>query len=138
MHDKRLSNWTDSASQGVRDGTDEDLTFGLGGEEGGVKILVTKSGPLMVTDCTKCGRQWKGIFTWPEVCCYFLGRFEEPLVKDRARPSKQGVLARVACNGGSSSHDFLAIVEWDTVRQWIDSGIRSNLVSREILRAPRQ
>jgi len=135
--DKRLSNWSDSAKNHVRDGTGEDLTHGLGTEDE-VGTQVTKSGPIMLCDCTKCGRQVKSIFTWPEVCCYYLGRFEEPLVKDRARPSKQGVIARVSCNGSGSVHDFVVCVEWETVRQWIDAGIRSRLVNPEILRAPRQ
>lgn len=138
MHDKH-SHWSDAASNQARDATDEDIAANLDGlVDSHVHVKVTKSGPLVLTDCTKCGRQVKGLFTWPEAILYYLGRFDDPIIKDRARPSKQGVLTRVGCNGGGGgSHDFMVIVEWDTVRQWIDAGIRSGCVKPEILRAPR-
>jgi hypothetical protein len=131
----RLSKWTDSAKDAVRDGTEEDLSANIGQIDSDVRVQVTKSGPILLTDCTKCGYQWKGLFTWPEVCLYYLGRFNEPLLMGRSQPSKQGVLTKAACNGRSSAHEFLLVVEWDSIRQWIDAGIRNGLVKPDILQA---
>lgn len=109
----------------------DDSMQGLGGDDESVDDLIVKRGVVLLTNCQHCGRQWKGIITWPEVCSYYIG---QP-VKGTAA-ARQGIVNVMPCNGCQKR--FRTITDWDEVRRYVDVGIRMGYISPEIKAARRR
>lgn len=122
MNDK-LKAWSEGHS------SPEDSVHGLGGvDELAVHDQAVKRGIVLLTNCTYCGRQWKGIITWPEVCSYYLGERVEGTV-----PTRQGIINLMPCSG--CQKNFRTVTDWDEVRRYVDIGIRNGLINPDIKRA---
>lgn len=109
----------------------EDSMQGLdGADDDTVKDLVAKRGIVLLTNCTYCGRQWKGVILWPEVCAYFLGEQVPGTLATR-----QGIVNAMACNG--CGKNFRTVTDWDEVRRYVDVGIRFGFIDPKIKQARR-
>jgi hypothetical protein len=131
----KLKNWTEG-HQGT-----EDAMHGLGDAEGGkVQDQVVRRGVVILTDCTYCGRQWKGIIPWPEIADYYLAprdpQREQRLHQNGIQLTRQGVLQRLPCNGCHKS--FRQIVDWGEVSRYIDIAVRSGSLPPQIIQAARR
>jgi hypothetical protein len=123
---EKLSAWSEG-HQSV-----DDIMHGLrGSDEDVVMDHVVKRGVVMVTDCTYCGRQWKGVMTWQEICLHYLHKPVEGTAKTR-----QGVVSLLPCNGCQKT--FRTITDWDEIRRYVDVGIRYGLVNPRIRQAAPQ
>lgn len=121
----KLDAWSESRNRS------EDSMHGLGGiDDEGVQDLVAKRGVVLLTNCTYCGRQWKGLIPWPEVCAYYLGQNVPGTLATR-----QGIVNLMPCNGCSKK--FRTVTDWDEVRRYIDVGIRMGFVDPRIKQARR-
>lgn len=126
MQDK-LKNWSEGHNRS------EDSMHGLGSDLSGDKVdeLAARRGMVLLTDCTFCGRQWKGVVPWPEVADYYL---MEKVVDASGRPliayTKQGIMTMLPCNGCHKS--FQIIIDYDEVRQWVETGIRTGCLDPRI------
>ena len=113
---------------------------GLGEAEGDVQDQVVKRGVVLLTDCTYCGRQWKGIVPWPEVADYFLAprdpKRQQILRQNGIELTRQGVLQRLPCNG--CQKHFRTIIDWSEVSRYIDIAVRSGSLPPHILMAARR
>jgi hypothetical protein len=123
----KLKNWSEGHNRTM------DAMHGLGSDllDEAVDETVARRGVLWLTNCTFCGRQWKGIVVWPEVASYYLlesvtSPGGEPLVQY----TKQGVLTLNPCNGCGKT--FRVIVDYDEIRRWVDSGVRNGYLSPRI------
>lgn len=118
----------------------EDAMHGLGEAEGDVQDQVVKRGVVLLTDCTYCGRQWKGIVPWPEVADYFLAprdpKRQQILRQNGIELTRQGVLQRLPCNG--CQKHFRTIIDWSEVSRYIDIAVRSGSLPPHILMAARR
>lgn len=124
MTQNKMRAWTEGHS------STEDAMHGLN-QDGEVQDQVVQRGVVLLTDCTHCGRQWKGIIPWPEVAAYFLGQRV-----DGTQATKQGIVNAMPCNGCGKT--FKTITDWDEVRRYVDVGVRMGYLNREILRAGRR
>lgn len=131
MNDK-LNAWSEGH------GYSEDMVHGLGGDvDPTVGIHVVKRGVIPLTECTNCGRQWKGIFPWAEVAQLYVVPPEKlQSVIPNVKPVRNGVLCALKCNG--CYKDFTMIVDWDEIRKWVDVGIRSGALDPRIKQARRR
>lgn len=111
---------------------------GLGDDvDPSVGVTVVKRGVIPLTDCTNCGRQWKGIFQWAEVAQFFVLPYEKwEKALPHARPVRNGALCKVPCNG--CGKNFMMLVDWDEIRKWVDMGIRSRCLDPRIMQAQRR
>jgi hypothetical protein len=131
-HDK-MSNWSEGH------GHSEDLVHALGGDdfEPPVGVHVVKRGVIPLTDCTGCGRQWKGVFSWAEIAQFYVLPPEQfKGVVPYATPTRSGVLCKLPCNG--CGRGFTMLIGWDEVGKWIDMGVRSGCLDARIMQARRQ
>lgn len=132
---EKLKSWTEGHH------STEDAMHGLGEAEGGhVQDQVVKRGVVLLTDCTYCGRQWKGILPWPEVADYYLAprdpQRQAALRQNGIALSRQGVLLKLPCNGCHKS--FRTIIDWSEVSRYIDIAVRSGSLPPKIIRLARQ
>lgn len=110
----------------------EDSMHGLGGiDDLKVQDRVVKRGVVLLTDCTFCGRQWKGVIPWTELCAYYMG---DPVPGTVA--TRQGIVNAMPCNGCHKT--FRTVTDWDEVRRYIDVGIRMGFINPKIKQAARQ
>jgi hypothetical protein len=119
----KLSAW----SEGHQSSEDSMHSLGDTGDER-VHDRVVKRGVVLLTDCSHCGRQWKGIIPWPEVAAYYLGQAVPGSVATR-----QGIVNAMPCNG--CNKEFRTVTDWDEVRRYIDVGVRMGLLSPKIKQA---
>lgn len=109
----------------------EDSMQGLGGvDDETVNDLVTQRGIVLLTNCTTCGRQWKGRIPWTEVCAYYLGQPVEGTAATRS-----GIVNLLPCNG--CGKNFRTVTDWDEVRRYVDVGIRFGYIDPKIKQARR-
>lgn len=121
----KLKAWSDQRDSKA---TAEDLTHALGdtaAKELPVSDLVTKRGIVVLTDCQRCGRQWKGVIAWGEIVQFYIGE-----AVPNTRATRAGVL--VACRCNSCQNDTPMMIDWDEVRRYVDVGVRCNAISPSI------
>lgn len=99
-------------------------------DDDAVDDRVVKRGILLLTNCTHCGRQWKGIIPWPEVASYYLGQQVDGTIATR-----QGIVNLMPCNGCQKR--FRTVTDWDEVRRYVDVGIRMGFINPKIKQARR-
>ena len=122
----KLNHWSEGHNRA------DDSMHGLGGvDDESVKDLVAKRGIVLLTNCTYCGRQWKGIIPWTEICCYYLGQPVEGTAATR-----QGIVNLMPCTGCGKK--FRTVTDWDEVRKYVDVGIRFGLIDPKIKGAARR
>lgn len=115
-------------------GSADDITYGLGDFDGGdVSDLAVKRGIILLTDCSKCGRQWKGEIPWGEVAMWWMNKFDPR----SQRPTRQGIMLSLKCNGGTCQKPFPTIVDWDELRKWVDIGVLSGCLDPRIKQVKR-
>jgi len=125
MSDEKFQHWSESRGQS------DDITHGLGGDgSDDVDSKTVRRGVLLLADCQHCGWQWKGIIPWGEVAMFFMG---EPVQNTKA--TRQGIFMKLGCRCAKA---FPMIIDWDEVRCWVDKGIRSGSINRDILKARRR
>ena len=137
QHDK-TRDWSEGR------GTTDDVMHGLGGDlTEDVSELATKRGIILMTDCPSCGRQYKGIVTWAEVSQWELKRTaifrgdQRQAVQfnpNEERPTRQGLLITVRCNGGDQCRrGFPCMISWDELRSWVHLGVQTGALTPQIL-----
>jgi hypothetical protein len=118
----KLKHWSEEHNRTT------DSMHGLGSAdmaEEKVGETITSRGVLWLCDCTHCGRQWKGVVTWPEVANFYL---MQPI--PTAHYTKQGIVTLNGCNG--CQQNFRVVVDYDEVRRWVDSGVRNRYLTPQI------
>ena len=131
MNGDKMNSWSEGH------GYSEDMTHGLDDLDPPVGVHVVKRGVIPLTDCTYCGRQWKGIFPWAEVAQFYVLPPEKiQHVIPSTKATRNGVMCALRCNG--CSKDFSMLVDWDDIRKWVDVGIRSGCLDPRIKQARQQ
>lgn len=118
----------------------EDSMQGLGGaDDDSVQDLAVKRGIVLLTNCTNCGRQWKGVIEWPEVAAYYIGPkhplWQRLVNEKKILPTRQGIVSVMPCNGCNKR--FRTVTDWDEVRRYVDIGIRTGCLDPKIKQARR-
>lgn len=112
---------------------------GGAGIDGGAHDQAVKAGIVLLADCSRCGRQWKGIIKWAEVAMYEMKRHDPSKFDQRVEhPTRQGLLIALPCNGSFCNKPFKCMIEWDELRRWIDIGVQSGSLDPRIKRLGRR
>lgn len=131
MTDK-LKHWSEGHNRSA------DSMHGLGSDmsDESVDQMSARRGVVLLTNCQHCGRQWKGVIIWPEVANYYLHTsLQDTGGRDLVKYTKQGALVLMPCNGCKQSFDV--IIDYDELRRWVNTGVRTGCLRPEIYEAAR-
>lgn len=125
-------------------GQTEDVMFGLGAGadiDVAVQDMPVKTGVILIADCTRCGRQNKSIIDWGEISIWEMKRTRPADAPPNhpqwdlniERPTRQGLIVSIRCNGSMcGTKPFPVMIAWTELRDWIDVGVQSGCLKRQI------
>jgi len=94
-----------------------------------VRAKPVKAGMLILTQCSKCGRQAMNIVKWAEVACWILGRPVE-----NCEGKRDGMHLYWACSR-CPGHANEICFSWTEVKGFVDEGVGGQALKPTIYRA---
>lgn len=97
-------------------GRADDMLFGASLEEqDNVAEATVRHGKILLSNCTRCGRQVKAIVPWPEIADWYSG-----VQVPNSKPTKQGIVIAMGCQCGHASP---LCVKWNEVADFVEEGV---------------
>jgi hypothetical protein len=85
-------------------------------------------GVLMLTDCPKCGVQWKGLLTWAEIHGFFMGH---QVPNTKAGPT--GVMLLFGCRKCGNASPLN--IGWDEVERYVSVAVKNRWMPQTVYAA---